>query len=161
MDYKGHTGAMLSLGKGATLSYSDKQKINTKSSTESELVGTDQILTRVIWSLYFLEAQGYTIDHNIVFQDNQSTMRLEMNGALSSSSRTKHIHARYFFITDRIEMGELEVVYCPTEEMLADVLNKPKQGRPFRLDRSHLMNVPMDYDDELEREQTHPLTTYG
>ena len=40
--------------------------------------------------------------------------------------------------------------------MWADVLNKPKQGRPFRLDRSHLMNVPIDYDDEMERAKTHP-----
>ena len=74
MDCKGHTGAMMSLGKGATLSYSAKQKINTKSSTESELGGADHVLTRVIWSLYFLEARGYTIAHTIVFQDNQSTM---------------------------------------------------------------------------------------
>ncbi|KAL7533478.1 hypothetical protein ACHAXR_005258 [Thalassiosira sp. AJA248-18] len=74
-----------------------------------------------------------------------------MNGALSSSKRTKHIHARYFFITNRIEMGEVETVYCPTEEMWADVFNKPKQGRPFRLNHSHLMNVPL-----MERAKTHP-----
>ena len=82
-------------------------------------------------------------------------MRLEMNGALSSSKRNKHIHTRYFFVTNWIEMGEVGIVYCPTEEMWADVLNKPKQGRPFRLDRSHLMNVPIDYDDEMERAKTH------
>jgi hypothetical protein len=40
--------------------------------------------------------------------------------------------------------------------MWADVLNKPKQGAAFRLDRSHLMNVPMDYDDDIERSKTHP-----
>ena len=83
-------------------------------------------------------------------------MRLETNGALSSSKRTKHIHARYFFIKDKIESGEVEVEYCPTEMMWADVLNKPKQGKGFRLDRSHLMNVPVDYDDEVERKATHP-----
>ena len=105
----GHTGAMMTLGggKGAVISYSAKQKLNTKSSTESELVGADQILSRVIWGLYFVEAQGYSIDRNIVYQDNQATMRLEMNGALSSSKRMKHIHARYFFITDRIDAGEV------------------------------------------------------
>ena len=41
MDCKGHTGEMMSLGKGAALSYSEKHKLNTKSSTESELVGAD------------------------------------------------------------------------------------------------------------------------
>ena len=103
-----------------------------------------------------MEAQGHSIDHNVVFQDNQATMHLEMNGVLSSVKCTRHIHARYFFITDRIEAGDVEVEYCPTEEMWADVLNKPKQGKAFRVDRSYLMNVPEDYDDEAERLQTHP-----
>ena len=155
MDCKGHMGAMMSLGKGAVISYSGKQKLNTKSSTETELVGTDSMLTKAIHTLYFVEAQGYSIDHNIIFQDNQATMRLEVNGAFLSSKRTKHIHARYFFITDRITEGEVEVQYCPTEMMWADVLTKPKQGKPFRQDRSKLMNVPVDYDDEVERKRTH------
>ncbi len=41
--------------------------------------------------------------------------------------------------------------------MWADVLTKPKQGAPFRLDRSHLMNIPINYDDDVERSKTHPL----
>ena len=41
--------------------------------------------------------------------------------------------------------------------MGADVLPKPKQGGPFRLDRSHLINVPINYDDDAERLKTHPL----
>ena len=40
--------------------------------------------------------------------------------------------------------------------MWADVLNKPKGGRPFRLDRSYLMNVAVNYDNDLELLQTHP-----
>ena len=51
MDMKGHTGYGMSFGRGAV-----KQKINTKSSTESELVGMDDALSRVIWGLYFTEA---------------------------------------------------------------------------------------------------------
>ncbi len=41
--------------------------------------------------------------------------------------------------------------------MWADVLTKPKQGGPFRLNRSHLMNIPINYDDNVERTKTHPL----
>ena len=156
MDMKGHSGYGMSFGKGAVLSYSQKQKINTKSSTESELVGMDDALSRVIWGLYFTEAQGYTIDQNIAFQDNQATMRLEVNGAMSQSRHTKHINARYFMVKDRIDEGELEVQYCPTEKMWTNVLNKPEQGAKFRLDRAELMNVPVDYDDDVERRWTHP-----
>ena len=83
-------------------------------------------------------------------------MRLEVNGQLSSGKSTKHIRAKYFFIKDVIHRGDLEVQHCPTEMMWADILNKPKQGAAFRLDRSHLQNVPVAYDDEVERKSTHP-----
>ena len=48
-------------------------------------------------------------------------------------------------------------MYCPTEIMWADVLTKPKLGAPFRLDRSHLMNIPINYDDNVKRSKIHPL----
>lgn len=123
-DCKGHTGAMMSLAKGAVVTYTGKQKLNTKSSRVSELVGADTVLTRVIWGLNFIESLGYTVDHNIMYLDNQATLRLETNGALSSSKRTKHIHARYFFIKDKIESGEVEVEYFSTEMMCNDVLSR-------------------------------------
>ena len=79
-----------------------------------------------------------------------------MNGSLSSSKRTKHIKASYYFIKDKIEEGEVDMQYCPTEEMWCDMLNKPKSGTPFRKDRAKLMNVPVGYDDNIERMNTHP-----
>ena len=110
----------------------------------------------ILWCLYFIEAQGYTVEQNVVFQDNQSTMRLAVNGSLSLSKRTKHIKARYYFIKDKIEEGEVDVRYCPTTEMWSDVLNKPKHGTPFKKDRAKLMNVPLAYDNDLEFKNTHP-----
>ena len=46
--------------------------------------------------------------------------------------------------------------YCPTEKMWCDILNKKNQVSPYRLDVSHLMNIPVDYDDGVERKATHP-----
>ncbi len=46
--------------------------------------------------------------------------------------------------------------YCPTTEMWSDILNKPKQGTPFKKDRAMLMNVPIGYDDNWEFRNTHP-----
>ena len=155
-DCKGHRGAAMTLGEGAAVARSDGIKINTRSSTEDELVGMDQSLTDVLWTRNFIESLGFTVDQNIIFQDNQSTIRLALNGRLSSSKRTKHIDARYFFIKDVLDRGLASIEYCPTEMMWSDVLNKPKQGSPFRKDRSLLMNVPIDYCDIKERAQTHP-----
>ena len=41
--------------------------------------------------------------------------------------------------------------------MWVDMNTKPKQGTPFRVDRSMMMNVPEDYDDDIEKANTHPL----
>ena len=79
-DCKGHTGAMMSMGKGAILSFSRGQKLNAGSSTEAELIGIAVALGIILWTKYFMEAQGYTIDTNILFQDNKSTILLATNG---------------------------------------------------------------------------------
>jgi len=76
-------------GKGAIISTSNKQKLNVGSSTESELVATHDQMLDVMHTLYFIEAQGYAIDKNVIYQDNQSTIRLEVNGEMSSGKKTK------------------------------------------------------------------------
>ena len=77
-----------------------------------------------------------------------STLSLAKNGYVSSSKRTKHIKAKYFFIRHFHKSGELELRYCPTETMWADVLTKPLQGAKFRLMRAFLMNCSTDYHEE-------------
>jgi hypothetical protein len=57
-DFKSHTGGVLTLGRGALTSLSKKQKLNTRSSTEAELVGADDASTLILWTKLFMEAQG-------------------------------------------------------------------------------------------------------
>jgi hypothetical protein len=59
-DMKGHTGGVMSMGKGGIYGTSTRQKIVTKSSTEAELVGVSDVLPQVIWTRNFLLAQGMT-----------------------------------------------------------------------------------------------------
>ena len=127
--------------KGFGYNTSTKQKINTKSSTEAELVGCDDVIGQIIWTNYFLEWQGYECNNTILYQDNKSAILLAKNGKFSSGKRTKHINIRYFFITDRIENGELEVQYCPTDNMVADFFSKPLQGSKFTEFRKLIMNI--------------------
>ena len=111
----------MSMGQGAAISGPKKQKLNTKSSTESELVGVDDYMPMIIWVKYLLEAQSYIVSDNLLHQDNQSSIKLEQNGKASSGKRTRHIAIRYYFVTDRIAGGDLRIDYCPTENMLADL----------------------------------------
>ena len=112
-DMKSHTGGVMSLGTGAAYSTSKKQKLNTKSSTEAELVGIEDVLPQALWTKYFMEAQGYGIT-TLLHQDNQSTIKLADNGKASSGKGTRHINIRYFFITDHIARKEVAIQYCPT-----------------------------------------------
>ena len=140
-DMRSHTGGTMSLGKGSVYSTSVKQKINTKSSTEAELVAVDDLMGQVLWTRYFLEAQGYNVEDSRVHQDNESAILLEKNGRASSGKRTKHINVRYFFITDRIASGEVSIMYCPTKAMIGDFFTKPLQGTLFREFRKAIMNI--------------------
>jgi hypothetical protein len=150
-DMKSHTGGILSFGKGGIYGTSTRQKINAKSSTEAELVGVAEVLPQILWTRYFLEAQGYDNDESIIYQDNKSTILLENNGKASSTKRTRHINIRYFFVTDRIASKEVQVEYCPTKSMVADFFTKPLQGVQFRDFRNFIMNV----SDHVTHSQNH------
>jgi hypothetical protein len=138
---RGHTGGGLTMGRGFPIAMSTKQKLNTRSSTESELVAIDDCMPSILWTRYFLEAQGYGVKENVVYQDNLSAILLEKNGKASSSKRTKHINVRYYFVTDRIKKGDITVEWCPTGEMTSDFMTKPTQGAAFKKFRDRLMGV--------------------
>jgi hypothetical protein len=127
---------------------SNKQKIPSKSSTKSEIIGLYNKTSNILWTCNFLKAQGYAISTNIVYQDNMSTLLLAKNGYILSSKRTKHIKAKYFFICHYHNSHELDLQYCPTKQMWADVLTKPVQGPKFQSMRAFLMNCPIDYSEE-------------
>mgnify|MGYP006897556831 CR=1 FL=1 len=57
-DFKSHTGGAMTYGRGAPITVSKKQKLNTRSSTESELVGADDMAIMSIWTKLFLEEQS-------------------------------------------------------------------------------------------------------
>jgi hypothetical protein len=88
------------LGKRFPITSSTKQKLNTSSSTETKIVGVDDFMLAICWSRYFMEAHGYTVENNVIMQDNKSSMLLEKNGKALSTKRMKHINIHYFFITD-------------------------------------------------------------
>ena len=94
---KSHTGGVVSLGRGLVMSLSAKQKLNRNSTTESELVGcADGTRKQVVYGSLFLKEQGYVVKP-IVYQDNESAIRLERNGRRSCSQKTRHIDIRYFY----------------------------------------------------------------
>jgi hypothetical protein len=141
-DFKSHTGATMTLGNGAVMTGSTKQKVNTRSSTEAELIGLDDYIAKVMWTRHFLDAQGYKVKDNIIYQDNKSTIQLAENGRPSIGKRSRHLNIKYFFVTDLINRKQVSIKYCPTDEMVADYMTKPLTGTKFKQYRALIMNLP-------------------
>ena len=137
-DMRGHTGGITSYGTGIVDEKSSKQKMNTRSSTETEHVGTSEYMPKPIFFELFMEAQGYK-QNIILAKDNESEIRMLVNGKASCTSNSKHVAIKYFWCTDRIKNGNISVRHCPTEKMLADFMSKPLQGKLFVTFRKVLM----------------------
>ena len=140
-DARGHTGGLISFGRGTIANKSIKQKLNSKSSTETELIGTSDYLPDAINAKYFLEGQGQHVKGINYYRDNQSCMKMERNGKASAGTKSRHIHNRYFWIKDRLSVDNINLIYCPTEIMLADFFTKPLQGSLFKMMRDYIMGV--------------------
>ena len=115
------------------------QKLNTRSSTEAELVGVSDVLPKILYMQLFLEAQGYPLKENIIYQDNKSAIKLEINSQKSCGKWIRHVEIRYFYIKDLVDKNKVEIRHCPTEKMLADFFTKPLQGSLFRYMRDFIL----------------------
>ena len=58
-DCQSQTGGTGSLGKGSIISTSTKQKLNTRSSTETELVAADDLMPHVCWTSFHCSQGGW------------------------------------------------------------------------------------------------------
>ena len=140
-DFRSHTGATFTLGEGAITSISRKQGMNTRSSTEAEVVAADEVVGPMVWTTRFLQGQGYNLKDSILYQDNQSAMLLEKNGRSSAGKRSRHLNIRYFFVKDQRDNGLIDIKFCPTDQMVADYMTKPLHGSKFEQFRSTIMNL--------------------
>ena len=131
-DCRSQTGGVTTFGIGGIVCRASKQKLNTKSSTEAELVGASDYLSNTVWIQNFMAAQGYPLEKSYFEQDNESAIKLEKNGRTSAGQRSRHIHNRYFWIKDRLLQDKITLRHCDTLAMLADFLTKPLQGQLFR-----------------------------
>ncbi len=80
-------------------------KLNARSSTETEQLAADMYMPKMLWSLNFLQAQGYESECVGLYQSNISSQLLIKIGRMSSGRKIKHIKSKYFFIKDRIDSG--------------------------------------------------------
>ena len=140
-DMRGHTGGLITMGVGCIHTKSSKQRLNTKSSCETEVVGTSDYIPWTVWIRRVLQYQGYKVVRNLFYQDNESAIKIETNGMKSCGDKSRHVNIRYFFIKDIISREDIEIKHRGTELMISDYLTKPLQGGLFRRLRDTIMGL--------------------
>jgi hypothetical protein len=135
---KSHTGVYATLGKGGFYTKSTCQKINITSSCETEIVALAKGLQQSIWSRSFIIAQGVPPFPISVYQDNQAAIKLIERGRLAAE-QTRHIDIGFFWVSDLVERGIIDIVFCPTLSMVADFFTKPLSGSLFSTMRGYVL----------------------
>jgi hypothetical protein len=109
---------------GGAVSWSSKrQPIIALSTTEAEYVAAAHAGKEALWLRTFIsEIFGPLASPTVLLNDNQSAIALAKDQQYHA--RTKHIDIRFHFIRWIVKNGSIKLVYCPTEDMVADALTK-------------------------------------
>ena len=92
-------------------------------SAEAEYMALADAAKEVIWLKGHMDFFGIPIQSAItIYEDNQSTIAMARNPVIHQ--KTKHIDTRFHFIRDLITSNVVQVQYCPSEKMIADILTK-------------------------------------
>jgi len=68
---------------------------------------------------------------NVLYQDNMSTIKLEINGKTSCGKSTRHFDIKPIYVPNLVERKEVTIKYCPTDGIMADFFTKPLVGNKF------------------------------
>jgi hypothetical protein len=122
-DWRAIMGYAFLIDGGAVSWSSKRQEIVSLSTTESEYVAATHGMKEALWLRSLLsEVFGPFKNSTTLFSDNQAAIALTRNHQYHT--RTKHIDVRYHWIQWVIEQGSLKLIYCPTDDMVADALTK-------------------------------------
>ena len=136
-DGRSHTGILIGLGGHQGLVYfrSSVQRLVSDSSTYAELIAQHDGAHTIQWLSFLMEELGFSVSGDqvpIMYQDNRSAMQLAERGP-GVVSRSRHFQVRYFYVKELIDTNSLQLVHLPTEQMHADFMTKPNQGKLFRV----------------------------
>ncbi|KAF1318445.1 Integrase catalytic core protein, partial [Globisporangium splendens] len=117
---------------------SKKQRSVALSSTEAEYMALSEATQEAVWLKGILcELGEHSSDRPVkIFEDNQGSIALAKNPEFHK--RTKHIDIRYHFVRGKVEDDQVVLEYCPTEDMLADMMTKAIGTNQFGALRSKL-----------------------
>ena len=128
---KSTTGYCFYIGDAAFTWSSKKQAIVTLSTCEAEYVAASSTVCHCIWLRNLLSFLGFAQQGPTEIRvDNKSAIALAKNPVFHE--RSKHIDTRYHFIREHVNQNDVELVYCKSQDQIADIFTKPLKNDVFR-----------------------------
>ena len=120
-DRKSTSGYVFMLSGGAVSWSSKKQKCVALSTAEAEYVALSSASQESIWLRQLMTELGNPLEvPTLIFEDNKAAIAMTNNPTFHG--RAKHIDIKFHFIRDQVSRGTIKLEYCPTDQMLADIL---------------------------------------
>jgi len=137
---------------GSTISWAcRKQSCVALSSAEAEYIALSDACQEVLWLIKLLQDFQENVQLPVkMYEDNQSCIKLANNQKFSK--RSKHIDTKYHFIKDLSKDDKISLEYCPSENMIADMLTKELQQVKLRKLSKESGLIPYDENDVIEEE---------
>ena len=122
-DYKSTSGYVFQIGGTAVMWKSKKQSCVALSTAEAEYMALSSAAQEAVWVQELnSDLRNQQSQPILILEDNQSAISMAKNPQFHG--RSKHINIKYHFIQEQVNSGKIRLEYCPTEEMLADMLTK-------------------------------------
>lgn len=129
-DRKSTSGYVFQIGKTAVSWKSKKQACVALSTAEAEYIALASTVQESLWMQQLLsDLKKEPVKQMVIFEDNQSTISMSKNPQFHG--RSKHISIKYHFIRDQVNNGKIELRYCNTTDMIADIMTKGLNGEQF------------------------------
>ena len=122
-DRKSTSGYLFMMSGAATSWKSRKQTCVALSTAEAEYVALAGATQEATWMRQLLEDLYHEQkEPTVIREDNQAAIAIAQQP--HSHSKMKHIDIRYHFVREKVQDNTIELRYCPTNNMLADILTK-------------------------------------
>nr|CAN68364.1 hypothetical protein VITISV_021899 [Vitis vinifera] len=138
-----------------------KQKVVSRSSTESEYRGLANAAAELTWIQSLLKELFIPLfQPPVLYCDNLSTTYLAANPILHS--RAKHVEIDYHFVRERVLQKTLDVRFLPSEDQVADILTKSLSTQHFLHLRSKLtvLSRPVCLRGDVKKCSAHPVLIF-
>lgn len=137
VDLRNTSGYCFTLGSGIFSWKSKKQQTVAQSIAEADFVAATTAVNQALWlRIFLLDLNLEQKERTEIFVDNQTAIVISHDPVFHGT--TKHFNIELFFVREVQKEKVVTLIYCKSEDQLADLFTKPFQISRFEFLRQKI-----------------------